>query len=144
MRTPPLPDVAALLPHAPPARLIHAIAERQGEGLACLGTIPPDSPFAEDGRAPAYLGLEMAAQAAAVLEALDRTDAAPAPQIGYLVGVRDARFHTLHLPVGRPLRVEVRPTGSAPPLAVYEIKVELDGEEVVTGTLSTYIAAEAG
>jgi 3-hydroxymyristoyl/3-hydroxydecanoyl-(acyl carrier protein) dehydratase len=114
-----------LIPHAPPARLVRT---------ASLALIPEDNPFVEAGRAPAFVGLEAGAQAAALLEALARSSGEP--RIGYVVAIRNARFRTPWLPAGRPLPVTVKPAGSAPPLSIYEVSVG----DVVTGLVSTYIA----
>lgn len=122
----PLP--AGLIPHAPPALLVRS---------ASVAMIPEDNPFVEAGRAPAFVGLEAGAQAAAVLEALDRS--AGEPRIGYVVAIRNARFRASWLPAGRPLPVTVKPAGSAPPLSIYEVSVG----EVVTGLISTYITPTA-
>lgn len=117
-----------LIPHAPPALLVRS---------ASVAVIPEDNPFVEAGRAPAFVGLEAGAQAAALLEALDRS--AGEPRIGYVVAIRNARFRASWLPVGRPLPVTVKPAGSAPPLSIYEVSVG----EVVTGLISTYITPTA-
>jgi 3-hydroxymyristoyl/3-hydroxydecanoyl-(acyl carrier protein) dehydratase len=114
-----------LIPHAPPALLVRS---------ASVAVIPEDNPFVEAGRAPAFVGLEAGAQAAALLEALGRSSGEP--RIGYVVAIRNARFRTPWLPAGRPLPVAVKPAGSAPPLSIYEVSVG----EVVTGLVSTYIA----
>ena len=134
------PDAAALLPHSGPARLLTQVLEVDGNEARCLGRVPLDSPFVEDGHAPSYLGLELGAQAAAVLEALAQRGAAGAsgPRIGYLVGVRDARLSTLAIPAGAPLEVSVRLVGSAPPLALYAVRVLGDGVEYAAGTVSTF------
>lgn len=124
--TDPLP--AGLIPHAPPALLVRT---------ASVAVIPEDNPFVEAGRAPAFVGLEAGAQAAALLEALDRSFGEP--RIGYVVVIRNARFRASWLPAGRPLPVTVKPAGSAPPLSIYEVSVG----EVVTGLVSTYITPTA-
>jgi predicted hotdog family 3-hydroxylacyl-ACP dehydratase len=125
-----------LLPHAPPARLIRGVIEAEAERIVCAAEIPPDHPLAVEGRAPAFLAIEAAAQGAAVLEALARKDD-PAPRIGYLVGIREARFAAPPLPAGRPFQVSARLAGSAPPLSIYEIAAG----EAMAGTISTYITA---
>lgn len=126
--------VGDLLPHAPPARLIRGIIETSLEGIVAMAEVPPGHPLVVDGLAPALLGIEAAAQAAAVLEALQRTDA-PGPRIGYLVGIREARLLGA-FPAGRPFRVTARLLGGAFPLSIYEI----GGKGIVTGTISTYVA----
>jgi predicted hotdog family 3-hydroxylacyl-ACP dehydratase len=138
------PAVEPLLPHRDPARLVRVIVEVSADHdrIHCIAVIPAGHPLAAGERAPAFLGLEAGAQAAAALEALSRRDdedAGPGPRLGYLVGVREATFHAPDLPVAAPLAVTVRAAGSAPPLAVYEVQIEGDGAVLVTGTISTYV-----
>jgi 3-hydroxymyristoyl/3-hydroxydecanoyl-(acyl carrier protein) dehydratase len=118
---------ADLIPHAPPALLVRTPR---------VAVIPEDNPFVQAGRAPAYVGLDAGAQAAALLEALGR---AGEPRIGYVVAIRNARFRASWLPVGRPLPIAVSPAGSAPPLTIYEVSVG----GVVSGLISTYITPTA-
>ena len=139
----PFPPIATLLPHAPPARLVRSVLEMSPEGLTGVAEIPGASPFAVDGRAPAFVGLEAAAQGAAVLETLGRQNA-PGPRIGYLVAIRGAHCAVSTLPVGRPFRFAARLTGSAAPLSIYEVTVEgTGGAELLRGTISTYIPSES-
>ncbi|MEO6194099.1 MAG: hypothetical protein ABIS20_13905 [Thermoanaerobaculia bacterium] len=132
---PVLGELPILLPHAPPARLVLGVLEVSAAGIVCAAEVPPSHPLAVAGRVPALLGVEAAAQAAAVLEALARREEEPGPRIGYLVGVREARFAAPSLPTGRPFRVSARLQGSAPPLSIYEIEVD----RAVTGTVSTFL-----
>jgi predicted hotdog family 3-hydroxylacyl-ACP dehydratase len=136
------PAVEDLLPHAPPARLVRGIAAASPEGIVCLVEVPPDHPLVAGGSVPAFVGIEMAAQAAAVLEALSRRQEALQPRIGYLVGVREARFTVSSLPAGRLLRATARFQGGAFPLSRYEIGVGEPDRERVTGAISTYIAGQ--
>lgn len=143
--SPPLPPgrqgVETLIPHVPPARLVRTILEATADSLAGIAEIPPDSPFVRAGSAPAFVGLEAAAQGAAALEALGRKKG-EGPRIGYLVGVRSARFETSSLPAGRPFPFTVRLSGSAPPLSIYEVAVEREGGgELLRGTVNTYLTA---
>jgi predicted hotdog family 3-hydroxylacyl-ACP dehydratase len=97
-------------------------------------------PLVERGRLPAFAGIEAAAQAAAVLEALNRRQDSPGPRIGYLAGIRQAHFAVPLLTAGRLLRVTARLQASALPLSIYEVAVGDPGREVVTGSISTFIA----
>jgi predicted hotdog family 3-hydroxylacyl-ACP dehydratase len=133
------PSVEALLPHAPPARLVRRVLMATEEEIVCAADIPPLHPLVEGSRAPAFVGIEAAAQAAAVLEALNRRSEAPGARIGYLVGVRETRFAVPSLSVGRPLRVTARLEGGAFPLSIYEIAIGSPGAEAVLGTVSTFI-----
>lgn len=135
----PYPPPGELIPHAPPALLVREMLEVTPEGASAIAWIPGNSPFVQDGRAPAFVGLEAGAQTAAVMEALGRSGEGTGPRIGYVVAIRNARFRTAWLPADQPLAVSVRLTGSAPPLSIYEVKV--GGEaELVTGLVSTYVA----
>jgi 3-hydroxymyristoyl/3-hydroxydecanoyl-(acyl carrier protein) dehydratase len=136
------PPIAVSIPHQPPARLVRDVLDAAEETLTASAAIPAASPFVEDGRAPTFLGLEAAAQGAAVLEALSRRDA-PSPRLGYLVGLRNARFRTPWLTAELPFRVTVRLSGSAAPLSIYEVEVDdEEGAELARGTISTYATAQ--
>lgn len=131
-----------LIPHRGAALLVEGVDAVSAEGITCWGLVPPESPFAANGKAPSFLGLEMGAQAAALFEALRRRDdgsGSDTPRIGYLVGIRDAQL-TLDLPIGRRLRVTARAAGGAGPLGLYRVSVEEDGVEFARGLLSTYAA----
>lgn len=133
----PLPET--LIPHAPPALLVRSVEAVSSEGITGLAVIPGDHPLARNGRVPSFLGLEAAAQAAAVLEALERRGDGGGPRIGYLVGIRDARLRISDLPVGRRFRVTARVHGSAPPLSMYQVALEGRDGELLAGTISTYL-----
>lgn len=136
----PYPPPGELIPHAPPALLVKEMLEVTPEGASAIAWIPGDSPFVQDGRAPAFVGLEAGAQTAAVLEALGRSGEGTGPRIGYVVAIRNARFRTAWLPAEQPLAVSIKLAGSAPPLSIYEVRV--GGEtELVTGLVSTYVAS---
>lgn len=131
------PPPESLLPHARPALLLRAIVEASAEAIVCLAEVPPEHPLAAAGRFPAFLALEAAAQAAAALEALGRREGS-GPRIGYLVGIRDARFAAPSLPAGRLLRVSARLEGGAFPLSVYSAALG----ELVVGTISTFLLTD--
>ena len=136
------PGIEQLIPHRPPASLLTAVEEIAGDRAMCRARIPATHPFVSGGRAPAFVGLEMGAQAAAAVETLARIESAGdgSPRIGYLVGVRDAVFHSPELPVERSLLVSVLLAGRSGTLNVYRIAVTLDGEIVVEGSISTTLA----
>jgi predicted hotdog family 3-hydroxylacyl-ACP dehydratase len=129
--------------------LVASIRSATAETIECEGRIPGDHPTAEAGRAPAILGLEMGAQAAGLHGALQSqgtaAEGAPegspeAPRLGYLVGIRQARFVEPFLPVDRPLRISARAAGSLASLALFEVQIFQEGtrEPLVQGVVSTY------
>jgi predicted hotdog family 3-hydroxylacyl-ACP dehydratase len=131
------PPPESLLPHAHPALLLRAVAEASEGAIVCLAEVSLDHPLVVAGRFPTFLALEAAAQAAAALEALGRREGS-GPRIGYLVGIRDARFLAASLPAGRPLRVSARLEGGAFPLSVYSAALG----ELAVGTISTFLMTE--
>ena len=137
-----LPDPQHLIPHRGRMLLVERVLDWRAGGVTCQGRIPADSPFALDGCAPALVAIELAAQTAAVFEALSRraSGSTAGPRLGYLVSVKAARFAVHELPLGEPLVAHVRSAGSAPPLALYDALVQREGSEVMTATLGAYLA----
>lgn len=133
------PPPETLIPHAPPALLVRSVEAVSPDGISGFAVIPAGHPLAAGGRVPSFLGLEAAAQAAAVLEALERREDGGGPRIGYLVGIRDAVLRRPYLPAGRPFRVTARVHGSAPPLSMYEVTLEGAAGVLLAGTISTYL-----
>ena len=130
-----------LLPHTGLARLVTAVVRCDEATVSVVGEIPAAHPLVHTGQAPAFLALELGAQAAAAMEAMTRrAHHRPGPVSGRLVRVRDAQFAHATLPVDTPLDVTAQVMAIAAPLAVYRICVCLDGVERVTATLSTYVA----
>jgi predicted hotdog family 3-hydroxylacyl-ACP dehydratase len=135
-----------LLPHTGTARLLTDVL-RSGPGfIEATGRVPAAHPLVASGRAPCFLGLELGAQAAAALEALERAAAAGerAPHVAYLVRVREADFSSPSLPVDMPLHVTAVLSGAAPPLAIYRIGVGVGGVESLRAILSTHSGTSAG
>lgn len=125
----PSPDIETLIPHRGAMRLIERLLDRDEE-IRCLARIDPR--HADGGFAPVVLALEAMAQAGAV---------AGGPVRGWLVSVADADFEVPALPAGAPLVVQVRPMPSAPPLALFEGRVEAGGRLLARARLGVMQAA---
>lgn len=128
----------AVVPQTGVARLVREVRSCAGDSIVAVGAIGAAHPLAQDGVAPAYLAIELGAQAAAAMAAVTAADAAPQAIAGRLVRVRDARFATASLPVDVPLEVSAERIGSAPPLGIYRIRVAAGPSELATATISTY------
>ncbi len=136
------PSGTVPLPHGAPARLVTRVVARAAGTVTCAARVPSASAFTASGHAPAFLALEMGAQAAAVLHA-PGGETGTAPAAGYLVGVREARFAVATIGVDEEHLVEVRATGEAPPLRTYAVRVtDAAGREVARATVSTWISGE--
>ena len=103
------------------------------------------SPFAAQRRAPAFVAIELAAQAAALLEALVRTEEGGDghPHVGYLVGVSEARFARPYLPTEETSSWKVCLLGKALPVAKYAVTVTGPEGPVCQAVLSTHAGSPA-
>ena len=128
----------ALVPHRGYALFLRRVLRCEADAIECIGVIPGAHPFVRDAHAPAFLGLELAAQAAAALQALESPASPKAPRPGYLVGVREAHFKVTSLPADLEIHARVRRTGRAGPLSVHEVLVDVSGAECLNGVISTY------
>lgn len=90
--------------------------------------------------APSLVGIDVAAQAAAALEALLRAGpfADGAPRLGYVVGIREARFDTATLPAETDLTVAVRLLESASGLAAHEVELCFGSTRCLSAVLTTF------
>src|SRR5258708_39586015 len=103
------------------ARLVQTILDAaRTEVLVWGGGIPADSAFAVSGHAPAVIVLELAAQAAAVQQALAGKAGDPA-RPGYLVAVRAATRRADVVAAHVSLVATVRRPGPAGPRAPYGV-----------------------
>jgi predicted hotdog family 3-hydroxylacyl-ACP dehydratase len=132
-------DAPKRLPHSGPALLIERVAAVEDDVIHCIGRVPPDSPFRSGAEVPAYLGIEMGAQAAALQDLLARDAQCDAEAHGFIVAVRTASFQRAQLPADAAFEVEARREVSMPPLHHFSLRVSLDGNVVVEAEVSTYV-----
>jgi predicted hotdog family 3-hydroxylacyl-ACP dehydratase len=119
---------------------VFEVRERGNGWVRCRAHVPLDSPWVADGRAPAFVAIEIGAQAAALLA----VEPGSAPKMGFLVGVRDARFRAPDLPAGVDLEVEARDAVTAAPLLSCATAVfSPEGRELASATVSVYAARAA-
>jgi predicted hotdog family 3-hydroxylacyl-ACP dehydratase len=129
------------VPHRDRAILVEDIVALLEDGIECRGRIPPDAALARDGRVPSFVALELAAQSAAVLEALrrrGRAEAVALPRTGYLVSLRGVVMERPEIPVGAPLTVCLKSSGQAGGLGLYEAVVVCEGLVCVRGVVGTF------
>jgi len=129
------------VPHRGRAILVEDVVALLEDGIECRGRIPADAALACDGRVPSFVALELAAQAAAVLEALRRrgpAEATASPRTGYLVSLRGVVMERPEIPVGTPLSVSLKSSGQAGGLGLYEVVVACEGLVCVRGVVGTF------
>jgi predicted hotdog family 3-hydroxylacyl-ACP dehydratase len=124
-------------------RFVEAIEAETDGGVVCAARVPELSAFTERGSAPALVALEMAAQSAAMFEALRRFrgEEGGGARIGYLVGARQVRFARDRVPAGATFFAAVRLSATATPLSIYDFEVADATGVVASGTLSAWLTA---
>jgi predicted hotdog family 3-hydroxylacyl-ACP dehydratase len=123
--------------------LVTEVLEQSAEASICLASVPADSPFARGASFPAFLALEMGAQAAAAAELLARAGegrSAVEPRAGYVVGADRTELARARLPLDDEYEVRTRLLRAAPPLRVWQIEVlrARAGERLATAEVSTF------
>lgn len=128
-----------LLPHTSRARLLTRLVERRDDAVIAEALVPSGYPLVESGGVPAFVGIELGAQAVAALLACGAPSAAEPPAHGYVVRVREADFTCPYLPVGVPITVAATIEASAGALVHARVVVSVAGTPCVTASLSTYL-----
>jgi predicted hotdog family 3-hydroxylacyl-ACP dehydratase len=96
-----------LLPHAPPLLIIDSLVRVSDEACVTTTLVNPDSWYAQpDGSMPAWFGLELMAQTAAVFIGHLALGRGSDPAIGYLLGTRSYTASVPSFPSGAQLEVE--------------------------------------
>ena len=139
----PLPPVETLIPHRGPSLMLRHVLEMNDETIECVATIPAASGFVSEGGAPSHVGIDVLAQAAGALEALrGRHYRRETPRVGYLVGVREARFDRAVLPTEKPLLARVRRLGGVGGLVSHEARLLDQDQSLLWAVVTTFLPAE--
>jgi predicted hotdog family 3-hydroxylacyl-ACP dehydratase len=114
------------------------------DGIRCRGRVPLDHPSVTDGAAGSWMALELAAQAAGLLQAAG--ERATEPRVGYVVRLRDARFRRPTLPAAAPLLATVELEGSGGPLSLYRASIVVEGDDtpLAGAILGTFLPPAPG
>lgn len=134
------PPIDDLLPHRPPMRLIDAVLAFDAESV-CVRALPAaDAWYADaDGNMPAWIAIELMAQAIATHEALWRRSQGQPPAPGVLLGTRRMTSHVASLPAGAPLDVHASVVlRDAAGNGAYDCHIALAGERLVEATLKVH------
>ncbi len=97
--------IAELLVQRHEMLLIERVLAFSGEEIEVLARMAADHPLAEPRGIPAWVGIELMAQAVSVFSALELRELGEAPRIGLLLGTRKFEARSPYFAVGAPLRV---------------------------------------
>jgi predicted hotdog family 3-hydroxylacyl-ACP dehydratase len=137
-------DPAEVLPHRGVSLYVRRVLDSDESSITCRAAVDPASPFRRATPSgdvvPAWLGLEMGAQAAAAHESVTKRRAGgeARPTGVFVVRCRAATFERPWFDADAELVVTARLTEAAPPLRTYHVRVEAGGAAVAEGRVSTF------
>jgi len=135
----------AWLPHRGRMRLIDSVERCDGDTIACSALVRHDGLFVEADGLPAWIGIELMAQAAAAWAGARARAGGGAPRAGFLVGVRRYDAHSPWFPVGATLGVTATCAAAGDNgLSVFDCTIVHDGRELASGRISVYEHAPQG
>lgn len=129
--------VEPLLPHRGPAIVLDGLEAITEDGCVALAQVRAGAWYLDvEGRMPAWVGLEMMAQAASAFSGHRNTLSGRPVRVGYLLGTRSFTATGPAFPVGTVLKIEVRVLfldESGP--SAFRCEIRHDGRPVATATL---------
>jgi predicted hotdog family 3-hydroxylacyl-ACP dehydratase len=130
------------LPHRGRRRLIDRVERCAGDAIACSALVRPDGLFVETDGLPAWIGIELMAQAAAAWAGARAQAGGGAPRVGYLVAVRRYDAQLPSFPIGAALDVSATCTAAGDNgLRVFDCAIAIEGRELASGRISVYETA---
>jgi len=96
----------SLIPHRRHMRLLDWVINPARKGLQAETTVTESWPLNRDGSVSSLLCIELVAQAISALSTWRRGEGAR-PRVGLLVGIKEAEFFMLSLPLGTRLTIHV-------------------------------------
>ena len=132
----------AWIPHRGRMRLVDQVAHCDAERIECIAIVRHDGLFTGAAGMPAWIGIELMAQAAAAWAGARAREAGGGPRGGFLVGSR--RYDALEplFPIGAALRVACTCAAAGDNgLRLFDCRIAHDGRTLATGRLSVLEAA---
>jgi len=120
--------VAQVVPHQGTMLLLDQILCWDSDQLCALAIIRRTMPMADDQGLPAWVGLELMAQATAAFAGCRAKKEGQSVKIGFLVGSRRYTSSHAYFPIGAQLHINVKElVTSDQGLSVFECKLEASG-----------------
>ena len=137
------PCVDELIVHRPPMRLLHRIVACSESEVVAEACVRADNLFFEPGRGlPAYVGLEMMAQAIAAIDGKKRQNSGQPAKIGFLLGCRNYASRDASFAEGTRLTVSAKMVFDDGAMLAFDCRIDDEQGEVVTANLKVYAPAD--
>ena len=131
-------DITEILYHAPPMILIDRVEGYDDETVASVVEITYDSPFLNDGKVPAYVGIEYMAQSVAAYSGIMALNSGADVKIGYLVSSRNVQLSCPAYTIGDILQIKVHLVYNETPMAVFDCTIHRSERLVAEARLNVY------
>lgn len=134
------PAIEELLLHRDNMQLLKEVLAFSEDAVTCRSVPEAGAWYAADGAMPAWIGIELMAQAIAAHVALLSRRDGKRPRPGALLGTRDYRSTRAAFPAGEPLAIRAQQTfRNADGLASYDCAiVSASGERLAAAALTVY------
>ena len=127
------------LPHRGRMRLIDRVDRCDAEAIACTAVVREDGPFASADGLPAWIGIELMAQAAAAWAGARARAGSSAPRVGFLVGARRYDAHVPFFAIGASLDIiAVCAASGDNGLRLFDCTIAHDGRELASGRIGVF------
>ncbi|HEX4081052.1 MAG TPA: hypothetical protein VHX61_19485 [Rhizomicrobium sp.] len=132
-----------LIVHRLPMRLLDRIISLSEGEVVADAVVRPDNPFFEPGRGlPAYVGLEMMAQAIAALDGEKRRNSSRPAKIGFLLGCRRYMSRVPIFAEGTRLTVRAKMVFEDNEMLAFDCGIEDSNGALATANLKVYAPAD--
>ncbi len=133
-------SITELVPHSGSAVLIDEVVSFDAVGLTAQSTITPGGLYSQaDGSLPAWLGLEIMAQAVAAWAGCQARSQARPVKLGFLLGTRRYECHVDSFPAGSRLDVRVAcAMQDDAGMGTFACDIEQDGRLLATARINAY------
>jgi predicted hotdog family 3-hydroxylacyl-ACP dehydratase len=133
------PPIEELLPHRGAMRLLDCVLSADESSIVAAVTVPQAAWYLEQGGMPAWIGIELMAQAIAAHAGLRGRLKGEPPRRGVLLGCRAYKAQAPHAATGAVLKVSAKSTlVDETGLGAYECSIENGGAEFATATLKVF------
>jgi predicted hotdog family 3-hydroxylacyl-ACP dehydratase len=129
--------------HRPPMRLLDRIVSVSDSHAVAETIVRSDNPFYEPGRGlPAYIGLEMMAQAIALIDGSKRRSSGLPAKIGFLLGCRRYASKRVRFAEHEKLTVAAAMVFGDGAMFAFDCRLDDERGEVATANLKVYAPAD--
>ncbi|VAW77150.1 hypothetical protein MNBD_GAMMA13-803 [hydrothermal vent metagenome] len=137
------PTPELVLPHQGPMRMISQVLTHNSEHIHCNACIRADNPLLVGACLPAYVGIELLAQASGLLLGARRQDT-DTPGPGAIVQIKSFRLQEADIPVGTTLHVRAYFEAGNTEAALFTGEVLLNDQQILEGSLMIALLEENG